>query len=176
MKIEAGVRMPQAAQAANAQNSAAKPAPAMSKAEGYAIRSQQDQMTLSALWGETGQTFQSLRDIVKDLLQRQGLSLDKLKDGQTVKVDEQARAEAAKLIAEDGPLGAEKTAERIFQFAKAVSGGDTGKLDKLRSAIDAGYKAAEKAFGGQLPEISKRTMELVTSKLDAWEKEAGTAK
>lgn len=143
----------------------------ISKSEGYAILSQQDQMTISMLKGETDSNFQSLRDIVKDLLQRQGVDLDKLQAGKTVKVDDQARAEAAKMIAEDGPMGVTKTAERIFQFAKAISGGDKGKLDKLREAIDAGYKAAAKAFGGELPEISKKTIELVNSKLDAWEKE-----
>jgi len=146
----------------------------LSKAEGYAILTQQDQLTISMLKGETDKNYQSLRDIVKDLLRRQGVELDKLEKGQTVKVDDQARAEAGKMIAEDGPLGVEKTAERIVQFAKAISGGDTGKLDKLRAAIEAGYKEAEKAFGGTLPDISRQTLERVNSKLDAWEKEGQT--
>lgn len=173
MKIDSGfpVSEPLKAKTEDVKQNSEKTKQGLSKADGYAILSQQDQLTISTLQGETDKNYQSLRDIVKDLLQRQGIDLDKLQEGQTVKVDDQARAEAAKMIADDGPLGAEKTAERIFQFAKAISGGDQGKLDKLKEAIEAGYKAAEKAFGGELPEISKRTMALVNSKLDAWEKD-----
>lgn len=176
MRIESGFPVPEMGKmkAENLKGDSEAPKHKISKAEGYAILSQQDQLTISMLKGETDKNYQSLRDIVKDLLRRQGVELDKLKDGQTVKVDDQARAEAAKMIAEDGPLGVEKTAERIFQFAKAISGGDTGKLDKLRAAIEAGYKEAEKAFGGTLPEISRQTLERVNSKLDAWEKEGQT--
>lgn len=176
MKIGAGfpVQEPSQFKADKLKENTGKEKQLLTKAEGYAVLSQQDQLTISMLKGETDQNYQSLRDIVKDLLKRQGIELDKLGKGQTVKVDEQARAEAAKMIADDGPLGAEKTAERIFQFAKAISGGDTGKLDKLRDAIEAGYKAAEKVFGGALPEISKQTLALVRSKLDAWEKEGQT--
>lgn len=150
---------------------AAKEEKKLTKAEGYAILSQQDQLNISYLKGETDKSFQSLRDIVKDLLKRQGIELKDLDKGKTVKVDAEAQAEAAKMIGPDGPLGPEKTAERIFQFAKSISGGDKGKLDQLREAIENGYKEAEKAFGGKLPDISKQTMELVRSKLDAWEKE-----
>ncbi len=173
MKIGAGYQVPKTnAQPEDVKKNAEKQT--LSKADGYAILSQQDQMTISMLKGETDKNFQSLRDIVKDLLKRQGVELDKLQKGDTVKIDEQARTEAAKMIADDGPLGAEKTAERIFQFAKSISGGDTGKLDQLRSAIEKGYKEAEKAFGGELPEISRKTMELVNSKLDAWASEGKT--
>lgn len=172
MKIESGYQGQQATLVTDEPKiNAEKPKQTMSKAEGYAILSQKDQMTISMLKGETDKNFQSLRDVVKDLLKRQGVELDKLQKGDMVKVDDKARADAAKMIAEDGPLGAEKTAERIVQFAKAISGGDKGKLDTLKAAIEKGFKEAEKAFGGQLPDISKKTMELINSKLDAWKNE-----
>lgn len=173
MKIESGVNPAaappkQATESLKAQEKQEKP---ITKEQGYAIRSQQDMLTISYLLGETDKNFNSLRDIVKDLLQRQGLSFDNLKAGDTVQIDDKARAEAQKMIGPDGPLSPEKTADRIVQFAKAVSGGDKAKLGKLREAIENGYKEAEKAFGGTLPEISKTTMELVRTKLDEWEKE-----
>ncbi len=174
MKIESGYPVQSSVKAEEVRNNTEKQKPAISKSEGYAILSQKDQMTISMLKGETDKNFQSLRDIVTDLLKRQGVELDKLQKGDTVKVDDKARADAAKMIADDGPLGAEKTAERIVQFAKSISGGDTGKLDTLRAAIEKGFKEAEKAFGGQLPDISKKTMELVNGKLDAWENEGTT--
>jgi len=146
----------------------------ISKSEGYAILSQQDQLTISTLMGDSDKNLQSLRSIVTDMLHRQGIELDKIKPGQKVTVDDQAKAEASKMIADDGPLGVEKTADRIFQFAKAISGGDTSKLATLKDAITAGYKAAEKAMGGTLPDISKKTIDLVNSKLDAWSAEAKT--
>lgn len=175
MKIESGYKVQQTGlKTDEIKINTEKQKQTMSKADGYAILSQQDQMTISMLKGETDKNFQSLRDIVTDLLKRQGVELDKLQKDDSVKVDDKARADAAKMIADDGPLGVEKTSERIVQFAKSISGGDTGKLDTLRTAIEKGYKEAEKAFGGQLPDISKKTMELVNSKLDAWENEAKT--
>ncbi|SHH37186.1 hypothetical protein SAMN02745221_02217, partial [Thermosyntropha lipolytica DSM 11003] len=41
------------------------------------------------------------------------------------------------------------------------------KIEMLRGAIIEGFKAAEAVLGG-LPEISKKTYELVMQKLDAW--------
>jgi len=49
-----------------------------------------------------------------------------------------------------------------------VSGSDKTKIDALKSAIEQGYKAAEKAFGGELPDISKKTLERTMEKLDQW--------
>lgn len=173
MKIESGITSSVAApkQLKEDQKKVEKEEKTLSKAEGYAILSQNDQLTISYLKGETDKNFQQLRDIVKDLLRRQGVELKNLKEGDTVQVDDKAREEAAKMIGPDGPLSAEKTADRIFQFAKSISGGDKSKLGALRDAIENGYKEAEKAFGGELPEISQKTMELVRTKLDEWEKE-----
>jgi len=49
-----------------------------------------------------------------------------------------------------------------------VSGNDKTKINELKAAIEQGYKAAEKAFGGELPEICKKTLERTMEKLDQW--------
>jgi hypothetical protein len=112
--------------------------------------------------------------LVKQLLERQGLTFEDLKDFKgEIKVDEQARTEAAAAIADGGPLSAEAVSDRIVEFAKAVSGGDKSKLDTLRSSIDQGFAEAEKLLGGSLPEISHQTRDLINQKLDAWANEEG---
>lgn len=54
----------------------------------------------------------------------------------------------------------EKVAGRILDFAKSLAGGDPSKLDMLEDAVGKGFKEAEKILGG-LPEVSKRTFDLV---------------
>lgn len=113
-----------------------------------------------------------LRSMVEELLKRQGMtfrdtSLNVTKE-KMVEIDAQTRAEANRLISDGGEFSAENTAQRLFDFALTVSGGDKSKLDDLKAAIQKGYEAASEAFGGELPEISKQTIDLTMKKLDAW--------
>ena len=64
----------------------------------------------------------------------------------------------------------EKTAERILNFAKSISGGDPSKIELLRSAVKEGFEEAEKILG-ELSEISKKTYELVMKGFDEWKGE-----
>jgi len=89
-------------------------------------------------------------------------------EGEMVEIDDETRAEAQRLISEDGEFGIENTANRLFEFAKAVSGNDKTKINELKAAIEQGYRAVEKAFGGELPEICKKTIERTMEKLDQW--------
>ena len=79
-------------------------------------------------------------------------------------VDAATKAQAQADIAEDGYYGVKKTSERMFEFAMALSGGDVDKMKELQSAVEKGYKQAEKTWGGKLPDISKQTLE-ATNKL-----------
>ena len=139
----------------------------------FSIMSPDDQLTISFLKNETDENYSRLKDIVKDMLQRQGIAVDDLAhlkddDLKDIKIDEKAQAEAAYMIGPDGPLNAENTAERIFSFAKAISGGDTDKYEQLKESIVAGFDAAKEMMGGELPEISQKTYDLVIEKLDEW--------
>lgn len=124
------------------------------------------------LKAESEQAYSHLRQLVMDLLKRQGYSVDQISNPQLkdVEVDDIARQEASALVGPKGILGAEKTSERIVQFAIALSGGDKNKLQELKSAIDKGFKEAEKILG-ELPPVSKETYNLIMDKLDRWAEE-----
>jgi hypothetical protein len=109
-----------------------------------------------------------LKDLIYRLLSRQGITLEAAMAGESVEIDEETRAEARSLVAEDGYWGVEQTSERIFQMAVANAGDDTDKLDQIKSAIDKGFEMAKNTLGGSLPEISLNTYDAVMEKLDAW--------
>ena len=62
-------------------------------------------------------------------------------------VDAQTKAQAQADIAEDGYWGVKQTSERIFDFAKALSGGDMDKMKEMQAAFEKGFKQATKTWG-----------------------------
>ena len=83
-------------------------------------------------------------------------------------VTEAAKKQAQELISEDGYYGVEQTSERILQFAKALSGGDTSKAETLLNAFKKGYEQATGAWGKELPDICKQTYDKVIEKFNNW--------
>ena len=81
-------------------------------------------------------------------------------------VDAATKAQAEADIAEDGYWGVQQTSERILDFAKTLAGDDPEKLEKMRAAFEKGYAQAEKTWGGELPDISKRTFDAVMKGFD----------
>ncbi|HHX59501.1 MAG TPA: hypothetical protein GX707_02000 [Epulopiscium sp.] len=128
-----------------------------------------DRATIARLKEESNQAYNHLREMVKQMLERQGLTFKDLGTFEgDIPIDEKTRLEAQAAIDEGGPMSPESVSDRIVDFAKAISGGDKSKLETLRGAIEKGFKAAAKAFGGELPEISHRTYTMIMEKLDAW--------
>ena len=80
--------------------------------------------------------------------------------------EDQAAAQEA--ISENGYWGVKQTSERIVAFGKALVGGDPSRVEEMRDAFVKGYQAAEKAWGGALPEISKQTYDAVMKLFDEW--------
>lgn len=120
---------------------------------------------------EADKATSALRQLVEKLISRQGKNAEKVFAGEeTLEIDPEAREEAQQLISEDGDLGVKKTAGRIVDFAKSLSGGDKSKIAQLRDAIKQGFDEAAKALGGELPDISKQTYDEVMKQLDQWEK------
>ncbi|MDD6069797.1 MAG: hypothetical protein PUC12_03155 [Clostridiales bacterium] len=79
-------------------------------------------------------------------------------------VDEATKKQAEEDISEDGYWGVKQTSQRMFDFASALAGDDVEKMKEMQKAVEEGYKLAEKAWGGELPEISKNTYD-ATNKL-----------
>lgn len=82
-----------------------------------------------------------------------------------------AKEEAQKAISEGGYFSVEETANRLLEFAKALAGDDPEQAEKMRSAVQKGFKEAEKVWGGKLPEISSKTYDAVMKKFDDWANE-----
>ncbi len=85
-------------------------------------------------------------------------------------VDAETAAQAQADIADDGYWGVNQTSDRLVDFAKALTGGDSSKIESMRSAIKKGFEEAKKLWGGELPEISQKTYDATMKKLDEWAK------
>ncbi len=120
----------------------------------------------------------NLKSIVEQMLTKQGTAYNNANDIWSVlasgkfTVDPATKAQAQADIAEDGYWGVKQTSGRILDFAKALTGGDPAKIDEMRKAFEKGYKAAEKKWGGELPEISKQTYDAVLKGFDDWAAES----
>ena len=122
---------------------------------------------------------QQLQNIVQQLMTKQGQTYNTANDIWSFlakgdfTVDAATKEQAEKDIAEDGYWGVEQTSDRIIDFAKALTGGDPSKIEDMREAFKKGYEQAEKTWGGELPEISKKTYDAVMEKFDKMAEEAG---
>ncbi len=133
-----------------------------------------DQITIDRLKADAQRRTQSLKNLVQKLLVKQGETYSEatdfyqlLREGK-VQVDEETRLQAQKDIAEDGYWGVEQTSNRLVEFAKALAGSDPSKADELINAVKKGFEEAGKAWGGELPELCKKTIDTTISKLEAW--------
>ena len=115
-----------------------------------------------------------LLNIVRKTISQQGNTLAKADDmwrflaSGDFTVDAETKAQAQADIAEDGYWGVEKTSDRILDFAKALSGGDTSKAETLLEAFKKGFEEATRTWGKELPEISQKTYDAVLEKFEAW--------
>ena len=74
--------------------------------------------------------------------------------------------EANDLISENGFFGIANTAERIASFVLNGAGDDVEKLKAGIEGVAKGFEDAKKIWGGELPEISQKTIEKTLETLD----------
>jgi hypothetical protein len=115
-----------------------------------------------------GDGFDLLRGLVLNIFKEQGLEYKIETTAGEVDLESITPGEAQELVADDGYLGVENTAERIFNFAVGVAGGDITRIDAIKEGVNNGFQEALEAFGGELPEISYDTYDAVINKLDEW--------
>ena len=70
--------------------------------------------------------------------------------------------------------GAEKTANRILDFAKSLAGNDKEAFEKVKNAFEKGFGECEGIWGGKLPGVCYDTLSKVREGFDEWEKEFDT--
>jgi len=109
---------------------------------------------------------EAFRRMIQQLLNRQADTATMVDGQMMITIDEETRARAQREIAEDGYFGVEQTSERILAFARAFAGDDIGRMEIMRDAFLAGFEAAERAWGGELPEISQQTRAAVLRGFD----------
>lgn len=136
-----------------------------------------DKETIERLKADAEARNASLRSLVEKVFLEQGETLlegdsiyELLRTGK-VKVDGETAQKAQQEISEDGYYGVEQTSERLVSFAKALSGNNPEKADELMSAVKKGFEQATKSWGGDLPEICKKTLDTTLEKLTKWKEE-----
>ena len=140
-----------------------------------------DSETIAKLKADADQRLSQLKGIVEQLITKQGKTSETVSiwsqfrqgvlDG-TITVDEATAKQAQEDISEEGYCGVKQTSERILDFAKALTGGDSSKVEDIRTAIEKGFSEAAKLWGDELPEISQKTHDAVMKGLDEWAKQS----
>lgn len=140
-----------------------------------------DSETIAKLKADADQRLSQLKGIVEQLITKQGKTSETVSiwsqfrqgvlDG-TITVDDATAKQAQEDISEDGYWGVKQTSERILDFAKALTGGDSSKVEDIRTAIEKGFSEAAKLWGDELPEISQKTHDAVMKGLDEWAKQS----
>ena len=127
---------------------------------------------LARMLEESDRKAQAVIDLIRPLVEQQGLNMAKVASGEQQLSADPDTIEAAKAaIADDGEFGVQKTAERILSFAKAAIGADPSKIDTIRAAVEKGFQDAQDILGGSLPEISQKTRSTIQAEFDRWKKE-----
>jgi len=81
-------------------------------------------------------------------------------------IAELSKEEATELVSEDGFFGITQTSDRIANFVINGAAGDEEKMRAGREGMLQGFKEAEEMWGGELPEISQKTMERAIEMVD----------
>lgn len=80
---------------------------------------------------------------------------------------------AAEALTGDGAYSVNSVATRIMTLAKAIAGDDPDKIQKMRDAVDEGFKQAgldfKNATNSDLPQICNDTYTEVMKRFDEWQ-------
>lgn len=140
-----------------------------------------DSETITRMLNDLEERKQQLKDLVKRTFEKQGKTFDAsntiweaLKSGE-LEFSPEDIEQAKEDVSEDGYWGVKQTSERLFSFAYALAGGNPSKADMLMEAIEKGYKQATKAWGDELPDICKQTLEATKEKMNTWKNETNEA-
>lgn len=136
--------------------------------------SEEDRVALvNQLKADQQARMDTFKSMVTDMLVKQGISVSgddiwKTLAGGKFTVTPEIKKAAQEAISEDGEWGVEKTSDRMFEMAKALSGGDSEKLSKMMDAFKEGFRQAEEMWGGKLPEISYKTYDAMFEKYEKY--------
>lgn len=128
-----------------------------------------DTEEVNRLIKENERKQEEFKQLIQSLIAKQGESYNVTLFGQKLNVTPEAAEKAKESIQDGGEYSVDSVATNIMNMAKALSGGDSSKIGELRDGFIKGFKEAEKAWGGELPEISQKTYDEVMKRFDEWE-------
>ena len=114
---------------------------------------------------------EGMKDVVAKML---GAQANKAAGKGGVNIDSILRSYGVEPIKSDGSddfWGAEKTANRILDFAKSLAGDDYESFKKVKKAFEKGFGECEHIWGGKLPGVCYDTLDRVRKGFDEWEKD-----
>lgn len=127
---------------------------------------------VNKLKADSQNRINQMQSLVETMFKKQGITIGtaddmwkKLASGDFT-ADAETIAKAKEDISEDGYWGVNQTSDRIFDFAKALSGGDKEKMKDMLEAVKKGFGEATKTWGKELPDISQKTYDAVQKKFD----------
>lgn len=124
---------------------------------------------VSSMKQELSNKNTQLQNLVDQLLGKQATKYTKLADlFKNLNADPATIAQAQKDVSEDGYWGVEQTSDRLVAMAQALSGGDAEKADEMIAAMKKGFEQATKAWGEDLPDICKNTIDTAVKKMETW--------
>jgi len=134
-----------------------------------------DPSAIDRLWRETNHAADAIRRLVASMLgnnDASGQGFWAIRAGGNLQLSEADRAQAQQMIGEDGFFGVKQTTERIMDFAKALvgEGASPEQIEKMRSAVQAGFDQVARMFGGfdNLPDVTRQTHAAIMSAFDEW--------
>lgn len=127
---------------------------------------------IAKMKADTDSRISQMQSLVEKIFKDQGLKINsvddmwqKLANGEFT-ADADTIAQAKEDISDNGYWGVSQTSDRIYDFAMALSGGDEEKMQKMKEAVEKGFKEAAKSWGKDLPDISSKTYDAVMKKFD----------
>ena len=127
---------------------------------------------LNRLIEENERKQEEFKKLIQSLIAEQGESYNVVLFDRKLNVSPEVVEKAKESIADGGEYSVDSVATNIINMAKALSGGDSSKITELKEGFLKGFKEAEKAWGGELPDICKKTYDEVLSRFDEWENQA----
>ena len=127
---------------------------------------------IEQLKADTNNRIAQMQSLVQKMFEQQGVKIGTADDmwkalaSGNFTADADTVAQAKDDISENGYWGVAQTSERIFSFAKALTGGDESKMKEMKEAVKKGFSEATKAWGKELPSISSNTYDAVMKKFD----------
>lgn len=112
---------------------------------------------------------EEFKKLIQSLIANQGEHYNVILFEQKLNVSSEIVQKAKESISDGGEYSVDSVAANIINMAKALSGGDSSKIAELKEGFLKGFKEAEKAWGGELPDICKKTYDEVLSRFDEWE-------